>query len=336
MKISKSISPKFSMLFFFIFCLVSFTAKAVEIEIVCAFGSSYFSAADPRPGNDITYDGKSKNEEWDIVASSTKWTVTGGTIVNGGNGSTFVSVEWQNTPNSSCAHKITLSADVKKGSTTNPASNTPSKCVTVLHLGAISGFSINSTSVSNNGSYTLSCGSRNVFLDFNTPTTDPSAPITYTWSYPSGWSGATSTTTTDNILYANAGGQGTIQVTAKRNDATLEQLYYVNINRPYVGPPTINTSNPIILCSGQTKTISVSANNATDYSWQPFRGVSSVGSTTNQSYSFQNSSSGSIKVTVDNACQNPQDRTYSVYSVSDWDEPMRHLQLIFLLPGKKR
>ena len=289
--------------------LLLFCFNSNAAEIVCSFSpNTCLSGAAPGPGIGYT-----------VVATAGKtlvntelidWTVSGGTA--SGDGSINVTVNWNNTPNGIGAHTIEVKIREKDDMTGAITQFSFSRNVTVLYLGPITSLSVNGTSLSNGQSSSIACGSGSVSLSANGVVTNPSSSVTYYWSYPPGWSGPSTSSTSSITATRNAGSGGNVQVTVERNDATHSQTFGVSITRPVVGFPSVS-GDPIV-CANETRTFNVSATNVTTYQWQPSGGVSSSGSTTGSSYTFTNSSSGIVGITVNNACNIPKSLNTNIYS----------------------
>jgi hypothetical protein len=216
-------------------------------------------------------------------------------------------VQWTNSINGSGLHTVYAVLSYKiEGSGTTYTLTSPTVQIQVKHIGAINTINIAGTNYNNNQYREHSCGTSSINISVPAPATDPVAAISYTWTFPSGWSPASITTTTASTsVTPNAGGQGIIKLEAKRVDGTTKQTILVNITRPLPTRPTIN-SGDILLCSPQN--VTATSSNATSYEWVGTGGITPSG-TTNSAY-VTGTSDGTLRVrSYSSVCA-----AYSAYS----------------------
>ena len=218
-------------------------------------------------------------------------------------------VQWANTPNGANQHMVqaTLTYTINNGSTVYTLT-APALQVQVKHIGSISTMNIAGTNYNNNNYRNHACGTSPVTVSVPAVATDPSQTVNYTWTFPSGWSPASTTTTTPSVsVTPSAGGQGIIKVEAKRIDGTTKVAIQVNITRPLPTQPTINSAD-LLLCNPVT--ITATASSATSYEWVTTGGISaSSPGGTNSAY-ITGTSDGTVKVrSYSSVCA-----AYSAYS----------------------
>jgi hypothetical protein len=265
----------------------------------------------------------------DSFSRAIDWVTTGPVIGTPPNGNTTTGVRWVNTTNSP-QKKIKVTVTYKSIKKVSPPADkviSDERVVTVKFLSPITalifGNAATPTNPANGGDVTIPCDAGNMTLNGTqtTPLTDPSAAITYTWTFPGGVTLTTSTGTTP----FNASGtvDGPITVSAKRNDGSFITSFTVNLKRPRVSAPTLSGLNlvqtgnnaTIVICQGSPQIVSVSAANATTFSWTPMGSVSaSPSNSSSPSVSASSSAGGSFIVSVDNTCLSPQTATLSVSS----------------------
>lgn len=133
------------------------------------------------------------------------------------------------------------------------------------------------------------------------------AGVTYTWTLPGGWSGAS----TSNTISATAGASGgTISVTATNNCGTsTAQTAAVTVNTVPSMPGGITGATEACPASSQTYSVSPVAG-AVSYIWTLPSGWS--GSSTTNSITATAGSTGTISVAAVNSCGNSPAQTASV------------------------
>jgi hypothetical protein len=286
----------------FIYC----NALGQTVNINCLPSTPCFTNIEPGTISSYkTYSATLSGVEYDSVHYA--WSKSGGNELNSPNSAAY-SVWFPNTSNISSPKYVKVIVTYYKGGTEKPPVE-KQETVTVKHIGAINTMTLNGTSVSNGGSHSISCGSQTVNVVLNGGSdvaTDPYSAVTYTWEYPSGWSGSTSTSSPSVSLTADAGGAGLLKVTAKRNDGTTTQTFQVNITRPTVGTASISGANPLILCGSGTTTLTASATGTTTYTWTPIGTASIISGQGTSSITIGASSdgAGSFTVVPSNGCGN--------------------------------
>lgn len=287
-----------------ILTFICYNALGQTININCLPATPCFTNIEPGTISSYkTYSATLSGVEYDSVKYA--WSKSGGNELSSPNSAAY-SVWFPNTSNISSPKYIKVKLTYYKGGTEKPPVEKQEN-VTVKHIGAINTMTLNGTSASNGGSHSVSCGSQTVNVVLNGGSdvvTDPYSAVTYTWQYPSGWSGSTSTSSPSVSLTANTGSAGLLKVTAKRNDGTTTQTFQVNITRPTAGTASISGANPLILCGSGTTTLSASATGASTYTWTPSGTASIISGQGTSSVTIGASSDGggSFTVTPSNTC----------------------------------
>ena len=124
-----------------------------------------------------------------------------------------------------------------------------------------------------------------------------SGAVSYTWSFPSGWSGSSTTTS----VSATAGTTGNVSVTANNAQCpSIARTLAVTVNTIPIAPTSMN--GPDSLCSGANLTYFANpVSNATTYHWTLPTGSTGTSTTNNINVTF-GSVSGNIQVTASNTC----------------------------------
>jgi hypothetical protein len=184
------------------------------------------------------------------------------------------------------------------------------KTVTVKYIGNVNSIFVNGNESGNGGNQVLGCSTNSITVSSSIPDTNPSVSLVYSWTFPSGWSPSTATTSTNSVsVTPNANGEGNITVSVRRSDGTTTKSATISITRPQFTSPTVSSYGTLqgvygmayfdrVLCG--TTTIEVTGGNATSYDWQTTGGVS-INSTTSTA-SISASSDGTIKVYPVSAC----------------------------------
>ena len=135
-----------------------------------------------------------------------------------------------------------------------------------------------------------------------------SGAITYIWTKPSGWSGASSS---NSITLTSSLASGSITVTANNTcGASAAQTLAVTVNTTPAAPGTISGS--AVVCSGSSNTYSILAiAGATSYTWTMPGGWTGT-SATNSIVATASSTSGNITVAADNVCGSSTAQTLGV------------------------
>lgn len=125
-----------------------------------------------------------------------------------------------------------------------------------------------------------------------------SGAISYSWTMPSGWSGAS---TSNSITLTSNTTSGNITVTASNTcGPSAAQTLAVTVNTAPAVPGTITGSTAV--CAGTSNTYSILAvTGATSYTWTLPGGWTGT-SATNSIVATASSTSGNITVTADNVC----------------------------------
>ena len=158
------------------------------------------------------------------------------------------------------------------------------KTVTVKFIGNVNSIFINGNETGNGGSQVLGCSTNNVTVSSSIPDTNPSVSLVYSWTFPSGWSPSTATTSINSVAVTpNISGEGNILVNVRRSDGTTSKSATISISRPKVAStaPSITSfgsgqgtlTSEILLCSS-TNFTNNSINNAQEYRWFATGGIS--------------------------------------------------------------
>ncbi len=251
--------------------------------------------------------------------SSVNWEVAPGgyAFPSSSFSNTFIT-SWYNVPNTPAVSLRVKLTYVKSGSLDIIVNG--SVPITVRFLGALGPMTVsgsNPGTINNGGSGVIGCGQKNINVSLPVPTTSPVAPVTYFWTYPSGWSGPATTTTPNAAVTTSVGTGGNLTVMARRNDCTtFNQTFTASFTRPVAGLPTV--SGPTGLCIGSSASFTGNSANATSFTWSTSAGTPNFGSglTINSGQNTSSvvatgsgapGSSGSVKLTLtaNNACQIP-------------------------------
>lgn len=277
--------------FFFIVCLhffilrISVSAQSVVIScgspsVTCAYGApngsnhtyfapmSYFSSCN------------------DGTACKFKFEVTNGKIIGGtnanpsvleSNGVSNITVRWDNV-NGDGTVKVTTgvpSTPTNLGCPSCPTL-TATKTIPIRYLGTPGNIKING--VAYTGSYNLGCNTTPITISV-----DPVDNATnYSWSLPSGWSGATNSNSI--TVTPNLNTQGVVKVTTSRSDVSdLVTESQLTINRPLPSISSVTPSTAPLVCSSlDVVSASASGVNADQYVWTPTGGARVNGFSTAQ------------------------------------------------------
>ncbi len=307
------------LVFIVIFCTLNLlSAQTPTVAIICVGGGTQCFNTDPGFANYFlnivagSYGSYTRTIEWEITPNDA---FSGTNPVNPNPSAkdiTQVNVNWDNEPNTT-QRKVKVTVQWVLGTDTVVATN--EKNVTIKHIAPITSASISSGSpnfVSSSGSSVqIPCGTASFTVSVPTPFTDPNQPVTYNWQLPAGWSG--SSTSNSITIFPNAGGGGTLVVSARRTDGNFVRQFSINFTRPTAQFPTLQNSLNQPVCMGSSKLFDASSVNATSYSWSA-SGSISVSPSTGQSVSVTGLSDGlgELTVTADNACQIPKSRTETV------------------------
>ena len=293
-------------LFFMVSILSSVAVAQVTVDVTCGgtYGGTCFFNIDPCV--EVNYNTVTTDNP---TVTAYLWTVTGGTI-QGGNTNPTVNVIWNNTPNGgNTAKKIKVKITYNGNSSTTES---PEKPVDVKHIGSINNININGSTYSNGNTHVHPCSTQPISVSVPNVYTDPSQPVTYYWSYPSGWSGpSTSSSSNTSVSVTPSLNQGgTLRVEAQRNDGQCRVSISINIVRPLPTIPTISGNGPAIVCENQVVNLTASASNADSYSWETISGNISFNNNGNSTVGISATESGQIRVrSYSNSCQ-----VYSGYS----------------------
>jgi hypothetical protein len=147
----------------------------------------------------------------------------------------------------------------------------------VKHIGDILSVNVqngNPATVSVSGSTVqLPCGNAPFTITTTPPVTSPSQPIIYSGNLPVGWTGTSSTPTSNVVTITPNSTDGRVTIFANRSDGTLVKEFKIDFTRPaasQLGDPTIDfTFGSPITCVGDTRLMTCAATNATSFVWSP-------------------------------------------------------------------
>jgi hypothetical protein len=300
----------------FLIFTYSAQAQAPSVSINC----NTPGCTNVEPGISQTYSFTPNNPPGNgYTLNAVVWeTFPGGSAFPNSSPSNTFTTSWNNVPNTPAVSLRVRLTYVKPGLTDIVVNGSTS--ITVRFLGALGPMTVSGStpgSINNGGSGVIGCGQRTLSVSLPTPTTSPVAPVTYFWTYPSGWSGPATTTAPNATVTTSVGTGGNITVTARRNDCTtFSQTFIASFTRPVAGLPTI--SGPTGLCIGSSASFTGSSVNATSFTWSTSAGTPNFGagltinsgqntSSISATGSGASGSSGSVKLTLtaNNACQIP-------------------------------
>nr|WP_295924889.1 hypothetical protein [uncultured Dyadobacter sp.] len=218
---------------------------------------------------------------------------------------TVNSLQWANTPTSTNNKWIKVVVNYKVGGTAQPPFE-KQEAIYVKYIGTPSSLNIAGTNYSNGGSRNVACGAAAIALSVPAVATEPTAAVTYYWTYPSGWSGPSSTSSPSASVTSNAGGGGTIKVEAKRNDGSTRTAIQVSITRPAVGAGISGIIGSPYICSGTSNYYLDNVPGGTSVSWSKSgNGINisggSSGNSVNVSF-FTNEQYNILTATIGDAC----------------------------------
>lgn len=272
----------------------------------------------PEPLNTVTYKVTitgAPDNSWTRKITWEHQPFAEGAVIGSSNNETF-SVQWLNEPNNGLKKVKVNVRWTKQGQTTINA--TPAeRSVTVRYIAAIPSINISGGGVSgnynNNGTVAVPCGTRTLTLTASPPTTNPSSGVVYEWLLPSGWTGS-STTNTINITADAGTNDALVRLRYRRSDTPgFSLIFGLNMDRPQVTTPVTANVSGALSCVGTTANLSVSATNATSYTWSSTGSVGvspTSGATTTAT--VNSNGSGTITATADNACMSPKSATSNV------------------------
>ncbi|WP_439559711.1 T9SS type A sorting domain-containing protein [Dyadobacter sp.] len=216
---------------------------------------------------------------------------TGGAGTNG-----RTTIKWANTKHTSSTQKsIKATVSWKVGSTTSSKASDPVP-VFVNYVGTPASMTVAGVVRSNGQSVDRACGTSAVTVSVPAVETYMAGlPVTYTYTFPAGWTpGSVTTTSTSATSTPSAGGGGTIRVQAKITGQTFQSQIEVTVNRPL---PTISaiSQSTIRLCS-PTESVAITATgtNADKFVWTPTANVRVNGSSSAQTITGTSANIGGI------------------------------------------
>lgn len=199
---------------------------AQSFSITCL--SSTPSCLNPMPNVDQSYQLNFNNLpasavrlEGDFVAPSPMGTMAFSKVVSSQNGSVFIrTINWPNISNPVIS--ITNGKIFNGSNAIIGTFSVASTDINVKYIGSSGSFSVSGGTLLNSTTAEIDCGVKNITVTLGAPpTSDPiNAPITYTWSYTGGYSGPSTTSSPSANITSPATGNGSVTVSAKRNDVT--------------------------------------------------------------------------------------------------------------------
>ena len=218
-----------------LFVLLSFGTFSQSVTIISGFSNAdAFTAAEPKKL--IVYTANGVNLPTNPIY---EWSVANGNII-GVNTLQNCNIEWDNTNNVG-ANLKSVTVKIKNSSQVIVAEDT--KTITVKYIGNVNSIFINGNESGNGGSQVLGCSTNSVTVSSSIPDTNPSVSLVYSWSFPSGWSPSTATTTTNSVsVVPNLNGGGNISVSVRRSDGSTTKSASISVSRPTVS----STSFPLI------------------------------------------------------------------------------------------
>ncbi|HEV7380689.1 MAG TPA: hypothetical protein VGN64_12905 [Dyadobacter sp.] len=155
--------------------------------------------------------------------------------------------QWSNTPNGFGIHAVYAVMTYKVGTTTYSLTS-PTLQVQVKHIGSIVTLNVAGTNYTNGQYRNQACGGSTLALSVPAAATDPFSAVNYTWTFPSGWSPASITTTSTSVsVNSNVAGGGTIKVEAKRVDGTTKTSILLNNHPPLTNRSHYSCRSPVIV-----------------------------------------------------------------------------------------
>lgn len=203
-------------------------------------------------------------------------------------------IQWDNSTSAkSIRVKIDFSWVVngveKKDNVTSIMSNSTdsSQPITVKYISTPTPLNIGGSTYSNGNTHQLPCGTSPITLSVPTATTQEpvGAAVEYLWSYPSGWTGPSVTSTNSVSVTPHINSEGTIRVRTKRTTDNFYTSITVNVNRSTANNPTLTGSAlaNLLFCNGsETVSVSTTSTNADRLIWTPTGGARINGSASAQ------------------------------------------------------
>lgn len=188
-----------------------------------------------------------------------------------------ITIKWSNDDNTK-SFKPTLKWKIDATSYEKVLSVTN---ITINHVGTPASMNIGGTVKTNGQSIDRPCGVGSpVTVTIPAVTTKPvGLPVTYIFTFPSGWSPASVTTTSTSATSTpSAGGAGAIKVQAKITGQTYTSQIQVTVNRPQPTISSISTSLVSVCSDTETKPVTVVGTNAGQFIWTPSGGTRINGS----------------------------------------------------------
>ncbi|WP_169739231.1 T9SS type A sorting domain-containing protein [Dyadobacter crusticola] len=255
------------------------------------------------PGASYMYEANVSGLPSGAGSISVSWTYVGRnedvepTLTTGGAGTNGrTTIKWANTKHTTSSQKsIKATVSWKVGGTTSSKASDPVQ-IFVNYVGTPASMTVAGTVRSNGQSIDRPCGTTPVTVSVPAVETYMAGlPVTYTYTFPSGWTpGTVTTTATSATSTPSAGGAGTIRVQAKITGQTFQSQIQVTVNRPL---PTISaiSQSTIKVCS-PTESVAITATgtNADKFVWTPTSNVRVNGSSSAQTITGTSANIGGI------------------------------------------
>jgi len=255
------------------------------------------------PGNNYTYEANVSGLPTGAGAISVSWTYVGRNediapvLTTGGAGTNGrTTIRWANTKHTSTSQKsIKATVSWTVGSSPGSKASDPTP-VFVNYVGTPASMTVAGTVRSNGQSVDRPCGTSPVTVSVPAVETyNAGLPVTYTYTFPSGWTpGSVTTTSTSATSTPSAGGSGAIRVQAKITGQIFQSQIQVNVVRPL---PTITSiSQSLIKVCSPTESVAITANgaNADQFVWTPTANVRVNGSSSAQTISGTSANIGGV------------------------------------------
>ncbi len=246
-------------------CDNSNSSNACFLTDPAPFESSYFANIQT-DGTHNTSNGWSRsNPSWvKIDDDNAELTQTG----------TTAKVKWSNTPNNPIRKIQVIVIYSKSGQADFQV--LVSKDVIVKHIGEIPSLTVQNgspASVNVSGSTVqLPCGNAPFTITTTPPVTSPSQTILYQGRLPAGWTGTSSSSSSNVVTITPNSNDGRVTILAKRSDGTIEKEFHIDFSRSaaaQIGTPTITSisgSNEL-MCSNDFGVFQGAATGATNFTW---------------------------------------------------------------------
>jgi hypothetical protein len=255
------------------------------------------------PGASYMYEATVSGLPSGAGAVSVSWTYVGRNediapvLTTGGAGTNGrTTIRWANTKHtSSTQNSIKATVSWTVGSSPGSKSSDPYQ-VFVNYVGTPTSMTVAGTVRNNGQSVDMPCGTTPVTVSVPAVETyNAGLPVTYTYTFPSGWTpGSVTTTSTSATSTPSAGGAGPIKVQAKITGQTFQSQIQVNVVRPLPNITSISQSLIKVCSPTESITISATGTSADKFVWTPTANVRVNGSSSAQTISGTSANIGGI------------------------------------------